>query len=52
MVSTKKEELDAILEQFNIQVENPITILNQDASKTFYYSKNPKDKYKVGNDNN
>lgn len=30
-----KEELDKILDHFNIQITNPMVILNQDASKTF-----------------
>jgi len=46
-VSTKKDDLDAMLEQFDIHVENPVAVLNQDTSKNFLWSKNPKDKYKV-----
>ncbi|XP_032234890.2 structural maintenance of chromosomes protein 6 isoform X4 [Nematostella vectensis] len=45
-VSTKKEELNHILDQFNIQVDNPISVLNQDTSRNFLNSSDPKDKYK------
>ncbi|XP_062864147.1 structural maintenance of chromosomes protein 6 [Trichomycterus rosablanca] len=46
VVSTKKEELTAILDHFNIQVDNPVTILNQEMSKQFLHSKSEADKYK------
>ncbi|XP_057199354.1 structural maintenance of chromosomes protein 6 isoform X2 [Triplophysa rosa] len=46
VVSTKKEELTAILDHFNIQVDNPVSILNQEMSKQFLHSKNETDKYK------
>ncbi|KAF5909638.1 structural maintenance of chromosomes protein 6-like, partial [Clarias magur] len=46
MVSTKKEELTAILDHFNIQVDNPVSILNQEMSKQFLHSKSEADKYK------
>ncbi|CAH1773617.1 unnamed protein product [Owenia fusiformis] len=45
-VSKKREELTRILDQFNIQVENPVAILNQDTSRNFLNSKSPNDKYK------
>ena len=48
IVSQKKEELDHILDQFNIQVDNPVAILNQDTSRNFLHSKNATDKYMVG----
>ncbi|KAJ8018107.1 Structural maintenance of chromosomes protein 6 [Holothuria leucospilota] len=47
VVSTKREELSRILDQFNIQVDNPVAILNQDTSRNFLFSKDPRDKYKV-----
>ena len=38
MVTRKvKEELDRMLSLFNIQVDNPIAILNQDTAKSFLY---------------
>lgn len=45
VVSSKKDELLQILDQFNIQVDNPVMILNQETSRNFLQSKNPKDKY-------
>ena len=47
IISQKKEELDHILDQFNIQVDNPVAILNQDTSRNFLHSKNATDKYMV-----
>uniref|UniRef100_A0A4W3I2F4 Structural maintenance of chromosomes protein 6 n=1 Tax=Callorhinchus milii TaxID=7868 RepID=A0A4W3I2F4_CALMI len=46
LVSTKKEELNTILDQFNIQVDNPVSILTQEMSKHFLQSKSEADKYK------
>jgi len=36
-----KEELDRILMSFNIQVDNPIAVLNQDTAKTFLFKCEP-----------
>lgn len=36
-----KEELEKILDYFNIQISNPMVVLNQDASKTFLANSNP-----------
>lgn len=46
VVSQKKNELNHILDQFNIQVDNPVSVLNQDTSRNFLNSSDPKDKYK------
>ncbi|XP_036398055.1 structural maintenance of chromosomes protein 6 [Megalops cyprinoides] len=46
LVSNKREELTSILDHFNIQVDNPVSILNQEMSKQFLQSKNEADKYK------
>ncbi|XP_014205364.1 structural maintenance of chromosomes protein 6 [Copidosoma floridanum] len=46
-ISTKREELDSIIQQLNIQVDNPISVLNQDVSRTFLVSANSSDKYKL-----
>nr|QIC49993.1 structural maintenance of chromosomes protein 6 [Actinia equina] len=45
-ISSKKEELIHILDQFGIQVDNPVSVLNQDTSRNFLNSSEPKDKYK------
>ncbi|XP_053192059.1 structural maintenance of chromosomes protein 6 [Scomber japonicus] len=46
LISNKKEELTAILDHFNIQLDNPVSILNQEMSKQFLHSKSETDKYK------
>ncbi|EHB02379.1 Structural maintenance of chromosomes protein 6 [Heterocephalus glaber] len=46
VVSTRKEELIAVLDHFNIQVDNPVSVLTQEMSKQFLQSKNEGDKYK------
>ncbi|NXG74890.1 SMC6 protein, partial [Baryphthengus martii] len=46
VISSKKEELLGILDHFNIQVDNPVSILTQEMSKHFLQSKNEGDKYK------
>ncbi|KAJ7385875.1 Structural maintenance of chromosomes protein 6 [Desmophyllum pertusum] len=46
VISQKKDELNHILDQFNIQVDNPVSVLNQDTSRNFLNSSDPKDKYK------
>lgn len=44
-MSIKKSELDNIVEQFNIQVDNPVCFLNQETSKHFLNSSDNKAKY-------
>ncbi|NXR77229.1 SMC6 protein, partial [Pycnonotus jocosus] len=46
VISSKKEELIGILDHFNIQVDNPVSILTQEMSKQFLQTKNEGDKYK------
>uniref|UniRef100_A0A3Q0RB84 Structural maintenance of chromosomes protein 6 n=1 Tax=Amphilophus citrinellus TaxID=61819 RepID=A0A3Q0RB84_AMPCI len=46
LISTKKEELISILDNFNIQVNNPVSVLTQEMSKYFLHSKGEGDKYK------
>uniref|UniRef100_A0A1A7WF85 Structural maintenance of chromosomes protein 6 n=1 Tax=Iconisemion striatum TaxID=60296 RepID=A0A1A7WF85_9TELE len=46
VISTKKEELLSILDSFNIQVNNPVSVLTQEMSKYFLHSKGEGDKYK------
>ena len=40
-----KEELERILMSFDIQVENPIAVLNQDTAKTFLFKCDPEKLY-------
>lgn len=44
-ISNKREELDAICDHANIQVDNPMNILSQDAARQFLGSSQPEDKY-------
>lgn len=46
VVSTKKDEIIRMLDHFNLQVENPVTVLNQDMSRSFLKSTDPHDLYK------
>lgn len=45
VVSTKKSDLDEIVKYFSMQIDNPVCILNQEVSRNFLNSKNPKLKY-------
>ncbi|XP_069552674.1 structural maintenance of chromosomes protein 6 [Brachyistius frenatus] len=45
-ISSKKEELISILDNFNIQINNPVSVLTQEMSKHFLHSKGEGDKYK------
>lgn len=42
--STSKKDLDALLDHLNIQVENPVAVLDQEDAKKFLLGK-PEDKY-------
>ena len=46
MVSTKKGDVDDIIEYFNLQVDNPMNVLTQDAAKSFIQNSTPSTKYK------
>jgi len=46
-ISTKRAELNLILEQFNIQIDNPCSILMQDTSRQFLSDAKPQTKYKL-----
>ncbi|KAJ7132967.1 P-loop containing nucleoside triphosphate hydrolase protein [Mycena filopes] len=46
VVSTKKDELAAICDHMNIQVDNPMNVLTQDAARQFLSASAPTDKYK------
>ncbi|KAG6919643.1 hypothetical protein DXG01_003507 [Tephrocybe rancida] len=45
-ISAKKEELAAICDHMNIQVDNPMNVLTQDAARQFLSASAPADKYK------
>ena len=46
-ISARRDELIRITDYFNIQVDNPVSILNQDTSRNFLNSKSAGDKFKV-----
>ncbi|KAJ1288974.1 hypothetical protein BS78_02G129900 [Paspalum vaginatum] len=45
-VANRKDDLNEIIEHFNIEVENPCVIMSQDKSREFLHSGNDKDKFK------
>ncbi|EER98630.1 hypothetical protein BDA96_02G160800 [Sorghum bicolor] len=45
-VAHRKDDLNEIIEHFNIEVENPCVIMSQDKSREFLHSGNDKDKFK------
>ena len=44
-IATSGAEIEAILDHFNIQINNPISVLNQDMTKTFLNSSDDGQKY-------
>jgi chromosome segregation ATPase len=46
IVSTKKVELDAIIDFFTLQFDNPMNVLSQDMARQFLSSSSPAEKYK------
>ncbi|KZT57823.1 P-loop containing nucleoside triphosphate hydrolase protein [Calocera cornea HHB12733] len=44
-ISSKREELTAICDHMNIQVDNPMNVLTQDTARQFLSASKPKDKY-------
>ncbi|XP_043829871.1 structural maintenance of chromosomes protein 6-like [Dromiciops gliroides] len=47
VVSSKKEDLTAILERFKIQVDNPVSILREELSRQLMDTRNDGDRYKL-----
>ncbi|THV05189.1 P-loop containing nucleoside triphosphate hydrolase protein [Dendrothele bispora CBS 962.96] len=45
VISTKKDELSAICDHMNIQVDNPMNVLTQDAARQFLSASQPGEKY-------
>ncbi|KAL4907604.1 hypothetical protein BDW74DRAFT_110880 [Aspergillus multicolor] len=46
IISTKKTELEAIIDHFTLQFENPMNVLSQDMARQFLSSSSPVEKYK------
>lgn len=46
IVSTKKGDVDDIIEYYQLQVDNPMNVLTQDAAKSFIQNSTPAQKYK------
>ncbi|KAF1928879.1 structural maintenance of chromosomes protein 6 [Didymella exigua CBS 183.55] len=46
VVTTKKSELEDILDAFSMQIDNPMNVLTQDMARQFLNNSTPKDKYK------
>lgn len=46
IVSTKKADLEDIIDAFAMQIDNPMNVLTQDMARQFLNDSNPKDKYK------
>lgn len=44
-ISTKKGDVDDMIEYYQLQVDNPMNVLTQDAAKSFIQSSTPKQKY-------
>lgn len=47
IISTKRDELDSMMTMMNIQIDNPISVLNQDVSRTFLVTSKPDEKYSL-----
>lgn len=45
IVSTKKAELEDILDAFSMQIDNPMNVLTQDMARQFLNNSSPKEKY-------
>lgn len=46
IISTKKAELDSIIDYFTLQFDNPMNVLSQDMARQFLSSSSPAEKYK------
>ncbi|XP_024886675.1 structural maintenance of chromosomes protein 6-like, partial [Temnothorax curvispinosus] len=47
VVSTKQDELDSIITTMNIQIDNPISVLNQEVSRKCFVTSKPDEKYNL-----
>jgi len=50
IISTKKSDIEEIVEYFQLQVDNPMTVLNQDRAKSFLTKATAAEKYKFFED--
>lgn len=46
IISTKKAELDSIIDYFTLQFDNPMNVLSQDMARQFLSTSSPAEKYK------
>ncbi|KAF7299373.1 p-loop containing nucleoside triphosphate hydrolase protein [Mycena indigotica] len=46
IISTRRDELTAICDHMNIQIDNPLTVLTQDSARQFLGASSARDKYK------
>jgi DNA repair exonuclease SbcCD ATPase subunit len=46
IVSTRKSELEDVIDHFGLQIDNPLNVLTQDMARQFLNDSNAKDKYK------
>lgn len=46
IISTKKVELDSIIDYFTLQFDNPMNVLSQDMARQFLSTSSPAEKYK------
>jgi len=47
IISTKKADIDDMMEYFQMQVDNPMSVLSQDAAKKFLNTATPHEKYRM-----
>ncbi|KAJ3244969.1 Structural maintenance of chromosomes protein 6 [Chytriomyces hyalinus] len=47
VVATKRDEIDAICDYFNVNVTNPLSVLTQDRARNFLTGSSPEHMYKV-----
>lgn len=46
LISTKKADVEELIEYFQMQVDNPMNVMSQDNARQFIHSSNPAAKYK------
>ena len=48
ILGSKRSDLEAILNHFDLAIDSPLTVLTQDEARTFLQSATPTELYKVG----